>query len=179
MPIMVRVNKRAQLKIQQMAFMLIAVTMFFALVGLFVLGITSGELKRTATSLEQEKASMLASKIANSPEFSCESAFNYGESNCIDSDKVMILKDKKAYQGFWGIADIQIIKIYPEQGKETECTQENYPDCNLIKVYSEDVKKSPYQYNFVSLCRKELSENKETYDKCEIAKILISSQDKT
>jgi hypothetical protein len=170
------VNKKGQMKIQQMAFMLIAVTLLFALVGLFVIGIMSGGLKKAASELEEENAALLASKIANSPEFSCEGAFRYGETNCVDADKVMMLKNKKDYAGFWGVAEIEIRKIYPSE-KAVVCEEENYPECNLIEVYSENTIKGSAKSNFISLCRKENAEG-EIYDKCEIAEILVSPEEK-
>jgi len=44
-------SKKAQMKIQQMAFMLIAVMIFFALVGLLILTIGFSGLKEKATAL--------------------------------------------------------------------------------------------------------------------------------
>lgn len=165
--------KRAQLKIQQMAFMLMAVILFFVLVGLFVIGVKSAGVKQLATDLEEENAKLLVSKLANSPEFSCGDAFSYGVSNCIDADKVMVLKDKQEYTGFWDVADIEIRKVYPAKDTEIECDFENYDDCNLIDIYSKKVNSGTYQSNFVSLCRKQVLEG-EIYNKCELAKLLVS-----
>src|SRR3989344_3030780 len=86
-------GKRAQLKIQQMAFMLMAVTLFFILVGMFFLVIKFSGLKESATMLEEENAMLLATKIANSPEFSCGNAFGTTKIACIDSDKMIVLKE--------------------------------------------------------------------------------------
>ena len=172
-------SKRSQLKIQQMAFMLMAVTLFFLLVGLFVIVIKFSGLKQKATDLEEENAKLLLSKLSNSPEFSCGDAFNYGKVNCIDSDKVMILKENIAkYNGFWGVASIEIRKIYPKSSKDIECTLNSYPNCNIIKVYSKKVNSGAYKENFVSLCRKDIEEG-ESYDRCEMAKILISYEVKS
>jgi len=164
---------RGQLKINQMAFMLIAVTLLFVLVGLVVLSFNFAKIKKTANLLEEENAKLLVSKLANSPEFACGDVFSYGQSNCIDADKIMVF-DKKDYQGFWKVADIEIRKIYPSQGN-VECTLNNYPNCDIIKVYSRNVEKGPYESNFVSLCRKEKIGGI-AYDKCEIAKLLISPE---
>ena len=112
--------------------------------------------------------------MANSPEFSCGNVYGTGNINCIDGDKVMaLMKNIEDYDGFWGnrVSNIEIKKIYREE--ETKlCTLGNYPDCNTIRIISGEVKGFSAE-NFVSLCRKE-SEAGETYDKCEIAKILVS-----
>ncbi len=172
---MVKRNK-AQMKIQQMAFMLIAIFVFFALVGLLIITVKFSGLKEKATELQEKNAMLLVAKIANSPEFSCGDALGSGVS-CIDLDKVMILKENIGiYEGFWGrgVSNIEIIKIYPSYEKEIICNLgTNYPDtCNTIKLISEDIVGVPYS-NFVALCRKE-SYNGQIYDKCELGKILVS-----
>ena len=162
--------KKAQLKIQQMAFMLIAITLLFALAGMFVLVFMFSGLKESATALNERNALLLVSRLANSPEFSCGESFGMLKLNCVDQDKVLILKqNSKTYSGFWGIAGIEIQKIYPESLEE--CTLGNYPNCGLITIYSEK-NKGVSSSNFISLCRKASSENG-IYDKCEIAKLII------
>ena len=100
-------NKKAQLKIQQMAFMLIAVTLFFVLVGLFVLGVKLTGLKKSATALEEKNSMLLVTKLANSPEFSCGFAFDETKLACIDADKVMMLKESiSKYGNFWQVGNI-------------------------------------------------------------------------
>ena len=162
--------KKAQLKIQQMAFMLIAVTLFFALISIFVLAFRLSGMRESATSLEEENAMLLATKIANSPEFSCGKSFG-NQVDCVDADKVMALKkDISKYSDFWDVSNIEIRKIYPE-GDEI-CTFENYPDCNRILIGAEKTTGN-YMPNFVSLCRKESIEG-QPYNKCELALIMVA-----
>ena len=163
-------SKRSQMKIQQTAFMLIAVTLFFVLAGVFVLSFKLSDLKKEAASLGEENALLLASRLANSPEFSCGNAFGTTRTNCIDLDKVMALKDKKEYENFWKDSNIEIRKIYPNN--QVECSMINYPDCGIIKVAVETSTGTSVG-NFASLCRKELV-NGESIDKCEIGKMLVS-----
>ena len=166
--------KKAQLKIQQMVFMLLAVTLFFVLVGMLVLALKFSGLKDSATELEEKNAMLLVSKIANSPEFSCGKAFGKSRTNCIDADKVMMLKNHiDKYDNFWGReTNIEIRKIYP--AGDLVCTQSKYPNCNLINLQSEKI--NIEHSNFVSLCRKENIDG-EVYDKCELAKIIVSYKD--
>ena len=169
-------TKKAQLKIQQMAFMLMAITLFFVLVGMFVLVIRFAGLKESATLLEEENAMLLVTKLANSPEFSCGEGFGSQRINCVDFDKVMMLKENIGkYSTFWGVSSIEIRKVSPESSKE--CTTTNYKDCGVIKVFLKDVNSLPPSSNFIALCRKEL-ENEINYDKCELARLLVSSEDK-
>lgn len=165
------VNKKAQIKIQQMAFMLVALTLFFALIGLFFLSIFSSGLGRMAESLQQEKALMLVSRLANSPEFACGEAFGGARTNCIDFDKVIHLKDINFYEknNFWGVDRIEIRKIYPESPEI--CNIDNYDDCGRIEVLK--LKDGGVGFsNFVSLCRKEIISNS-VHDRCELAKLIV------
>lgn len=164
-------NKSGQLKIQQMAFMLMAVTLFFVLVGMFFLVIFVSNLRESATVLEERNALLLVTKLANSPEFSCGESFGTRKINCVDADKVMMLKQNiEEYENFWGVKNIQIRKIYPSQTGDVECNTGNYPNCNIIKMREGEI--AAEAPNFISLCRKD-SVGGKTYDKCEIAKLQV------
>ena len=166
-------HTRAQFKIQQTAFVLMAITLFFVLVGIFILTIMSSGLKESATNLAEKNALLLVSKLADSPEFSCGEAFGNKKINCVDADKVMMLKENIInYGDFWDVENIEIRKIYPKQESEIICTFENYPDCNLISLHSQE-NYGVGESNFVSLCRKQLI-NGEVHDKCELAKLIVS-----
>ena len=163
-------EKKAQIKIQQMSFMLIAVTLFFVVAGLFILMITLSNLKQSATVLQENNAILLVSKIADSPEFSCGSAFGQPMTNCIDTDKLMALENKsKDYSGFWGVSGIEVIKIYPVQGQDIECTPDNYPNCSKMTIIPSS--NGTGVSNFVSLCRKDYQGL--TYNKCELGRIVV------
>lgn len=167
------VNKKTsgQLKIQQMAFMLMAVTVFFALVGMFLLTMKVAGLRSSAEELCEENARLLVSKLANSPEFSCGESFGGSKIACVDSDKVMMLKENiLPYKGFWGVNNIEIRKIYPKGSKI--CDTANYPNCNIIRIRGNEVS-GDYLENFVSLCRKGSFEG-EPYNHCGLAKLMVS-----
>ncbi len=165
--------RKGQMKIQQMVFMLMAVTMFFVLVGMFVVVIKFSGLKKTATQLGEENAMLLASKIANSPEFSCGEAFGGQRTNCIDADKVMMLKENiKKYENFWGVTNIEIRTIYPLITGDVICDLGNYPSCNILRLRNKNITGFDLS-NYVSLCRKS-SDEIGNYDKCDLAKIMIS-----
>jgi len=170
---MITKDKKAQMKIQQMAFMLIAIFIFFALVGMFMLMYKMGDLREAASLLEEKNAILLLSKFANSPEFSCGKAFGNVKTSCIDLDKVMALKQNiRTYHNFWEKTKIEVRWIYPSPEEEIECSNSNYPDCNIIKIYS-GIEEGVGVSNFVSLCRKDTHEGY-VYNKCEIGKLIIS-----
>lgn len=179
-------NSRAQMKIQQMAFVLMAITLFFILVGLFVMSIFLTNLREEASQLEEKNAMLLATKLSESPEFSCGNSFSGSKISCIDADKLMALKqnvDKyTAGKNFWGVEGIKVRKIYPKldsrNSNEIECTGRNYPDCNSIVLFEDNINHSAGTYsNFVTLCRKESSEGK-SYDQCDVGRLIIYPKNK-
>lgn len=167
--------KKAQMKIQQMAFMLIGITLLFVLAGIFLLTFKVSELKQEATELEEQNAVLLTTKMANSPEFSCGESFGDSRISCVDSDKVMMLKENiKKYENFWGVSNIEIRKIYP--ARKELCNIINYPDCGIIKIYEKETNGFDAS-NFIALCRKE-SDGNELYNKCELARMFVSYEKK-
>jgi len=159
-------NKIGQLKIQQMAFMLVAVFLFFSLVLLFYFKISLGDVGKTARDLEIQKAEGMVEKLASSPELIFE-----GRPNSIDADKLMVLKSERKFKELWDVNGIIIRKIYPPSfEKEVECKISNYPDCNIIKVFT-DKNIAPVKA-YVALCRKQSNENG-VYDKCELAVLMV------
>ncbi len=176
---------KGQMKIQQMAFMLLAVTLFFVLAGMFFLITQMGAFKKSATEQEGKNTENLVTAISNAAEFSCQNAFDNSGTNCIDLDKVMALKismerdiaeDKNRYEKYWGknIESIEIRKIYPAE-ETVLCTTQNYPNCNTLRLYSSEVSGTYYE-NYVAICRK-ASEEGNIYDKCELAYLMISYSD--
>lgn len=162
-------NKKGQLKIQQMIFMLIGIALFFSLIGLFAVGALMGSLNEKARLAAEENAVLLTLKIADSPEFSCaKTGDNLG--SCIDFDKVIHLKENsQKYEKFWGVRGIEIKRIYPS-GNDIECTKENYPECDSVTVFPSS--SGTGVAGFVSLCRVEdLTQKKEL--KCDLAQIIV------
>ena len=154
--------KKAQFKIQEMSFLLLAIVLFFIISGLFILAVYYRNLKNKASNLNEKEAVLIAQILANYPEFSCGSL-------CIDADKLIVMQNKRAYENFWPVETIEVRKVYPPGNKK--CNLENYPDCNIFKIYDSG-KQVRKVASFVSLCRKDRI-NEITYDKCELAKILI------
>ena len=162
-------NKLGQFKIQQMIFMLLGITLFFILVGLLFIGFKYKDIGKKAQQLEQEKAIALALSLAESPEFSCGS-------KCVNSDKLLILKDSQDLGEIVGfLSKIEIRKVYPAVSEKDiiECTKTNYPECNFFTVYdSGKTSEKASASSYIQLCRKELLNNY-VYDKCELGEITV------
>ena len=120
---------KAQMKIQQMAFLLVALTIFFAIVGLIYFSITLSNVRNSAKELEDEEAILLANKLVGSPELAFTSSS--GCASCLDMDKAFQLKEKNIDE-LLNVEHLFITRLSPEY-PETECTQINYPgDCDKI-----------------------------------------------
>ena len=137
-----RNSKKAQIKVKQMVFMLIAVTMLFTMIGLFVITLRANSLKNSASGLEEENARLLIAKLANSPEFSCGEAFG-SSSNCVDFDKVMALKNNsERYEDLWGVSQIELriihsFKVIQEQKKNANMTFKQEKETILTAIMLE------------------------------------------
>lgn len=163
-------SSRAQMKIQEMAFSLVAIVIFFGMVALLYFSVSLSSLRQGAQNLQDEEAAELVRKITSIPEFS----FTARDcSNCIDLDKTLLLKEKTSYTGFWNIDFLQIEKIYP-LGNKKECEKTNYPECSTITIIDKEEFSSP-STAFISLCRWEQS--KGGYYKCELGRIYASGKD--
>jgi len=160
-------RKRGQLKIQQMAFVLVAFMILFGVAAVFYISIQSSSLEKSADELKHDKASEMVRKLASSPELSwtrdsCEV--------CVDLDKAFALKSKESYKDFWGkdVGLVRIQKVYPSSGNEDKECDASYEDCNRVTIYSLANSKYITEEAFVALCRYS-PEGK----KCELGKIMM------
>jgi len=167
-----KMKRSGQIKIQQMAFVLVALMLFFAFVFLIYFTFKISNVEDSVTTLKEEEAQELVRKLSGSAEFS----FSAEDcSNCVDFDKVLILSERRNYEDFWGLDYLEIQKIYPNSeisGKE--CTRQNYPDCESLKIIDNSGDRGIASGAFVSLCRWE--SDKGGYFKCEIGRVLASGE---
>ena len=158
---------KGQLKIQQMAFVLVATIIFFALVFLFYAVVRYSSLEGEVEDLRSQEVLETIRQISTTSEFSWT---REDCSSCIDMDKVLMLKEREAYKGFWkGVPLLQIERVYPKYD-EQECTTQNYPECDVITIIEEETNIVSHS-SFVSLC---MYEPVESYYKCELGKIIMA-----
>jgi len=156
--------KKGQIKIQQMAFVLVAVMIFFALAGLFYFTLLSSDITSSAESLREKEVKESVRKLSGSPEF----AWTIDDCpSCVDFDKVLALKERASYEDYWQFPYLSVERVYPEG--TGECTRQNYPDCGEITLVNTGEEYVSYSA-FVSLCRREGGEG---YNKCELGKIIM------
>lgn len=157
-----------QMKIQQMAFMIVGVLFFFILVGLFFLGWQYKDLRESFENLQEEQAIASLEVIANMPEFNCES----GESLCLDEDKLRVLSDSSVYDDFWPVESIRVYKVFPSFDSVVEC-----PDleCNYYEIYDSGQRNVREYSSYVSICQTN-SEQGYVYEDCEIGKLVVGAR---
>ncbi len=161
-----------------MAFMLVAVVLFFVLVGLFLFSILYASIQKEARLISEEKTLSLITNLADSPEFNCVSS----KPNCVDGDKAMaLINNNMNYKNFWPFSRLEIQKLSAfkkNKNNMVKCSMENYPDCERFVIFDKKVKNEITTASYIALCRVEI-ENEANYQKCEIAKLIAGTELKT
>jgi hypothetical protein len=157
-------NKKSQLKIQQTAFMLIFLTIFFSMLGILFASFWFSSLKQNVNILNENKAIILSQYLYQSTEFACSDSSSY----CIDSDKLLFF-NKTKYQSLFPVTYIKISKVTLQE--EQKCTLGNYPECNLFEFEFKESDKTCHS-SFVALCRQESNEQG-PYKHCDLARFCV------
>jgi len=151
-------SKVAQMKIQQMAFMIVAITIFFAMIALIYFALTVASVEQSAQELQDEEIRSLVRELASTPELAFTS--EGGCSHCIDLDKAFQLKEfidaSDRHGSLWNLDHLYIERIQPDYSLTTtvDCTAPLYSTnvCNKITILekSDDYATKPA---FVTLVR--------------------------
>lgn len=160
-------DKHAQMQIQQMAFMIIAVFIFFALAGMFFLRVQVGGIKNSAAQLNKDQAISSLQVIADMPEF----AFDSLDTMTLDLDKLSVMSGPfgEKYDDLWPVASIEVIKVYPAFDEMIKCPA---PNCNYYNIYNNSQKTINKVGTFVSICSKQ-KEFGVFYKRCDIGKLIV------
>jgi len=157
--------RKGQMKIQQMAFVLVALMLLFGMVALFYFSVVLKDTRSSAQELEEQKVLEQIKKIATSPEFKwvedCDS--------CIDFDKALLLSERKSYNGFWGFDYLMFEKV----GGVGNCTRASYPECKSLTIANKRIG-TPVN-TFITLCRQEVKEGT-PYNVCELGKVYATAK---
>jgi len=161
------VDSRGQMKIQQMAFMILALFLFFTLVGLFFLRIEFGDLEKSSRELEKDSTISSLEVISNMPELNCDSRKRL----CLDKDKLDIMSSEfgSDYELFWPASSVKIYIVYPEQKSLIECPRAN---CNYFNIFDNGQTNKQEYSIYVSICEKTKKEGY-VYDNCDIGKLVV------
>ena len=142
----------------------------FILAGMFYLAIYIQGVTHDANEQRERRALINAEIFAESPEFTCGSY-------SIDTDRLMVLRNRSSYKDFWPYSSIEVRRVYP-RGVGKECTFGNYPDCDSYTLLDKKVENTRKVSNFVALCRKESFQNYVSR-KCELGKIVLGVEIKS
>jgi hypothetical protein len=156
-------SKSAQLKIQQTAFMLVFLTIFFAMVGILFVSFYMNSIRQNVNVLNENKAIILSQFLYQSSEFSCSNSDLY----CIDSDRLLFFNLTK-YNDLFPVTYIKVQKVNLEP--EKKCTLGNYPNCNTFEFKFQEANTS--YASFVVLCRQESNEQG-PYRECSLARFFV------
>jgi len=159
------VKNSGQMKIMQMAFMILAVFIFFVLVGMFFLVIQFRDIKGDVARVEAEQAISSLETIANMPELNFDSRW----SMAVDEDKLKVMSGEfgNNYDNFWPVASIRVYKIYPAFSEPKKCPGS---DCNYYEIYDSGQTNIKTYAAFVSICSK-VGGGASNY--CEIGKMVV------
>lgn len=150
-----RINsgKKAQVKIQETAFMLLALALFLAIIFIFYSNYQLKQLYSEHGKLQSEEAISLIEKFIALPEFSCL------HGKCVDLDKVIGLSNLTGYDDLLqGTSKIEIVQLYPARKR--------------FLVYQKGRADITYS-GFVPLCKTQYLEGY-VWQECSLAKLLVS-----
>ena len=164
-------EKRAQLKVQEMAFVLVAFMVFFALVGLMFLVFRIQFLQQGAADIGDERAHIAARTLAASPELAWQ-----GCVGCIDKDKAFVLAEEirmNRSKAVWDVEYLALESVYPPRSGGV-CTRGNYPHCNQTVVLKKREDYGVSTSTFVALCSYE-----HTQETCILGRIVVAGRKNT
>lgn len=143
--------KKGQVKIQEMAFVLVALAVLFGLVILMYFSIRLNTLQSGAQLFKDDSARALIRSLPSFPELQWAEC-----SSCIDLDKAIAFKalngNNSVYGTIWELDYLKIERVYPEN-ENKECSIGNYPDCNALTLIDTPKPDSAPVRAFASLCR--------------------------
>ncbi len=149
-----------------MSFFIIAVFIFFTLVGMFFIGFYFNSLKGSVSTLEKNQAIASLQTIANMPEFNCNSR----EEFCLDENKLRIMTTyAPLYRDFLPVESIKVYKLYPRQEEQRQCPGVN---CSYYVILESTQKNVKEVSTFVSICKKDPRFGY-VFDDCEIGKLVV------
>ena len=150
-------KNKAQIKIQEMAFVLLAVVFLFALLFLFFSRFQFTQVQKQAETLRTEKSIAMLRTISAMPELRCSEGYVTTEIACIDKNKLKAFSSpeiRENYEDFWKSAFLTRISI-----------KEVFPEGLEYVVFDSSSQNSITHSTFMPLCEE---------DKCTIAKVKIS-----
>ncbi|MBM3230131.1 hypothetical protein FJZ22_00540 [Candidatus Pacearchaeota archaeon] len=116
---------RGQLKIQEMAFVIVALVLLFALLAIFFTSWRLHSVKDEVTALQEYAGGQLVGQLVNTPELEgpCQ--------GCVSWDSAWILAQRNGTIGDRWNVDYLAVEIL---GINQTCTGQTYPACGQITI---------------------------------------------
>ncbi|MSS74693.1 hypothetical protein EXS73_00555 [Candidatus Pacearchaeota archaeon] len=152
---------KGQLKIQEMAFVIVALVLLFALIAVFFTSWRLHSVKGEVEALQEYAGGKLVSQLVNTPELqgSCQ--------GCVSWDHAWVLAE-----GNYSLADRWNLDYLEVQilGVNRTCTAQQYPECGSITLIRGDAYGTA-QRAFSAMCYWDPSINQE---RCQLGMVLAS-----
>lgn len=150
-------KRKAQFKIQETAFVLLAVVLLFGLIFTFFARFEFTRVKELARQTREERAITLVRSIASMPELKCSESFTkVSEAACLDLDKVRAFNEnpslRQRYKKIWSSSYISEVVV-----------QEIFPSNKVYYIYKEQESQESY-FSFFPLC---------SQNNCTLAKLSV------
>ena len=151
---------RGQLKIQQTAFMLLALVFLFSIVFIFYINFSRQSIYDKRNELQMQEAYTLLQKFSGSSEFSCISSdLTY----CLDEDKLTSLANmSQKYKSYFSSVKSIVVR-------------EVYPGNKIINIFETSIAEDEeilYYSAFIPLCKTKALEGY-NWQQCKLAKFII------
>lgn len=162
-------NKRGQLKIQEMAFVLLAVVFLFALIFLFFVQFQISMVSQQARMIREEGTIALLDYVAAMPEFGCS---GLEEIVCVDIDKLKAfngtdpenIRLRNNYEKLWEgakVLRVSVEKMYPGSGEYLVYQSDEITFAEAAETYS----------TFIPVCEASFGSTL-----CEVGRIKITTE---
>lgn len=113
-------RKKAQVKIQEMAFVLVAVVFLFSLLFLFFARFQNVQLIHSAYEIREQRAISMLKAVVSLPELACGSS---SAEICVDKNKLETFsKMQTEYSELWKgsfITNVSVEEVYPNEASYT------------------------------------------------------------
>lgn len=128
------INSKGQMKVQEMAFVLLALVLLAMIGFVFFIRFSQQKLVESAEDVKAKTAISLLEKLTSMSELEC-----YGKTLCIDLDKAAAFSSSQKNENlFQNIDNVRIVRVYPS-GSD-------------IVLYNKALANSSYQ-TFINVCQ--------------------------
>ena len=130
-------SKKAQVGMLELLMVMVIIGIIIAIGIYFYYTAFLKDVKEKGNKLSIQEQEVLLGMAGKLPEIQC--SIDTRTENCIDTSKLASAKDvislnKKYYTDMLGFNSISVELEYPDKNKN-ECTENNYPDCGIFKIY--------------------------------------------